>query len=88
MRRTLAFIGVSALFVGTALIGGCSSASSQRAGVLLNPSPNVGSMNQREDDMINASTHANDTNWRSFRQDLGRAFLTDRPSRLNWEPMR
>ena len=88
MRRKLAFVGVSALVVGAALIGGCSDASVQRADVIFNPSPNIGTMYEREDDVINASTHAFDTNWRSFRSDLGRAFLTDRPSRLNWEPMR
>ena len=48
--------------------------------------PNVDTLTQRPEDIDNAMTVTFDENGRMFWQDLGRMWLTDRPSRLSREP--
>lgn len=82
--RTTILCSLAAL----ALLSGCSKQDSQRFSTVLDPSPELGTLNAREDDVINTTTVVFDTNWRAFRSDVGRLFLTDRPSRLTPEPVR
>jgi uncharacterized lipoprotein YajG len=82
--RTTILCSLAAL----ALLSGCSKQDSQRFATVLDPTPELGTLNAREDDVINTTTGVFDTNWRAFRSDVGRLFLTDRPSRLTPEPVR
>jgi hypothetical protein len=71
------------------LASGCNSAQQQqRNEIVLDPTPELGTLQSREVDVTNTTTVVFDTNWRSFRSDVGRLFLTDRPSRLTPEPVR
>jgi hypothetical protein len=51
------------------------------------PSPNLETLYQRNEDRANAVSLTTDTNWRMFNEDMGRFWLLDRPSRLTPEPM-
>lgn len=63
--------------------GGCQS--SKARDIRMNPTPELDTLAQREVDVDNALTVTFDENIRMFKQDLGRAFYTDRPSRLTRE---
>jgi hypothetical protein len=60
---------------------------SRHAAIRYSPTPELDTLYQRPADMSNAWTIMDDENWRMFTQDLGRAFYTDRPSRLTREPI-
>jgi hypothetical protein len=68
-----------------AAAGGCSS--SRYDEVKADPTPNLDTLYQRPEDIDNAMTVTFDENGRMFWQDLGRFWLTDRPSRLTREPI-
>lgn len=87
------FVCLAALVTGGAAVGltsGCSNSAQQeqRNEIVLNPTPELGTLQSREVDVTNTTTVVFDTNLRSFRSDVGRLFLTDRPSRLTPEPVR
>jgi hypothetical protein len=69
-------------------LGGCYLAGTNRwDSIRSNPSPNISTLSQRPQDVSNAMTVTFDEDLRMFNEDLGRAFYTDRPSRLTKEPM-
>jgi len=80
-RSILACLALVA--AGSLPLGGCSTASKYRA----NLTPDLKTLYQREDDIRNAMAIMSDENGRMLNQDLGRAFYTDRPSRLTREPI-
>jgi hypothetical protein len=81
-RRVHLALAVSAAAM-VLVAGGCSS--SKARDIRLNPTPELDTLHQREVDVDNALTVTFDENIRMFKQDLGRAFYTDRPSRLTRE---
>lgn len=64
------------------LLAGCDSTGGRKHAYRLNPSPEVDTLSQSHDEIENAVTISYDYNFRSFNQDLGRFWMTDRPSRL------
>ena len=67
---------------------GCKSEADRRASrIRRNLTPELDTLYQREDDIDNALALTFDENGRMILQDLGRAFYTDRPSRLTPEPI-
>ncbi len=75
--------------VAMGFLSGCKSPQqAQRDEIVLDPTPELGTLQSRETDVTNTTTVVFDTNWRAFRSDVGRLFLTDRPSRLTPEPVR
>lgn len=69
-------------------LGGCYLAGTNRwDSIRSNPSPNIRTLSQRPEDVSNAMTVTFDEDFRMFNEDLGRAFYTDRPSRLTKEPV-
>ena len=69
---------------GVGLVGvGCDSTGGRIHGYRLNPTPEVDTLSQSHDEIENAVTVAYDYNLRSLNQDVGRFWLTDRPSRLS-----
>ncbi len=54
----------------------------------LDPNPGTTTLSSDEDEVQNRINLTHDTNWSAFREDLGRALLTDRPSRLTRVPMK
>lgn len=77
----------SALIAGVAISSGCSSSKDKRVVKLRqDPTPEMSTLYQRKDDVNNAlAIYFNEMD-RMFWQDMGRAFYTDRPSRLTPEP--
>ncbi|HYE02091.1 MAG TPA: hypothetical protein VD963_02530 [Phycisphaerales bacterium] len=88
-RRPLrAGLAVATLLAAMPLLGGCYYWSNERdAQYRANPTPELITLYQRRVDVRNALTVTFDENLRMARQDLGRAFYTDRPSRLTREPI-
>ena len=81
-RRVSLALSVSAA-ASLLIAGGCQS--SKARDIRMNPTPELDTLAQREVDVDNALTVTFDENIRMFKQDLGRAFYTDRPSRLTRE---
>lgn len=84
MKSRLAPTATAAALLAFAALTGCESTGIDA--VRADPTPALETLSQREDDVNNAMTVTADENWRMFWQDLGRAFLFDRPSRLTPEP--
>lgn len=86
--RNARLLLAAALFAGVAISSGCSSSKDKRVAELRsNPTPEMQTLYQRQDDVDNAlAVYFNEMD-RMFWQDMGRAFYTDRPSRLTPEPM-
>ena len=78
---TAAAVSLAAL----AALTGCESSRYQQ--VKDDATPNLDTLTQRPEDIDNAMVVTFDENGRMFWSDLGRAFLTDRPSRLTREPV-
>lgn len=76
-----ALVGLAAL----ASLSGCASSRYQQ--VKDDATPNLDTLSQRPEDIDNALVVTFDENGRMFWSDLGRAFYTDRPSRLTREPI-
>ncbi len=72
---TLASISAIALLAG---VTGCAPA---------NPSPGVHNLSQMSHEINNDVIVSMDTNARALSNDLGRLWMTDRPSRLTFETM-
>lgn len=80
----LSAVALAALVGGG--LGGCSGSSSSYSGIKSNLTPELDTLWQRPTDVDNDLVLMDDENWRMFREDLGRAFYVDRPSRLSPEP--
>ncbi|MCA3003821.1 MAG: hypothetical protein LW650_11435 [Planctomycetaceae bacterium] len=89
-RRSAVVVSMGLVASATLFAGGCET-SAQRAQlneVRGNPTPELVTLHQRQDDVDNALTTTFDTNLRALPQDLGRMWLLDRPSRLTPDPIR
>ncbi|MDX9911652.1 MAG: hypothetical protein RBS39_07470 [Phycisphaerales bacterium] len=82
-RRNVVVLLVSAPI---ALVAGCSSNSTSASAIRSNPTPELRTVAERNPEVKNNVAITNNTNSRSLRADLGRAFLFDRPSRLGPYP--
>lgn len=80
-RRTAALLSLVTL----ATLGGCETSRYQQ--VKDDATPNLDTLHQRPEDVDNALVTTFDENGRMFWEDLGRAFYTNRPSRLTPEPI-
>ena len=63
---------------GLGTLGGCSTADRYR----MNPTPEIVSLGQTRDEIMNQRTIVLDTNLRALHEDAARFFLMDRPSRM------
>ncbi len=79
-RRNAVILATLAAAAGLA---GCSSQDSRLAAYRMNPTPELDTLSQRHDDIDNRLTVTNDTNFRQLNEDIGKALLLDRPSRLS-----
>ena len=79
-------IVAAVLSCGLAGFAGCAS-DSRYEQVKADPTPNLDTLYQRPEDVDNAMTVTFDENGRMFWEDMGRFWLTDRPSRLAREPI-
>lgn len=86
-RNNARLLLATALLAGAAFSSGCSSSKDSRVKALRSdPTPEMKTLYQRKDDVNNAlAIYFNEMD-RMFWQDMGRAFYTDRPSRLTPEP--
>ena len=74
------------LLVGGFALTGCTDNARYEA-IKEDPAPNILTLDERVEDADNNWTISRNENWRMFWQDMGRAFYTDRPSRLTREPV-
>ncbi len=88
MSRNARLFLATALIVGAAIATGCSSSKDKRVGGLRNNlTPGMSTLYQRHDDVDNSlALYFNEMD-RMFWEDMGRAFYTDRPSRMTPEPI-
>jgi hypothetical protein len=85
--HTRKLIVVGTLLLSGGLFVGCSSTgNAQLDEVRDDPSPTVDTLYQRSVDIDNKIAYTFDENGRMFWEDMGRLWLTDRPSRLAREP--
>lgn len=85
--RTTRLILASALIIGAGLTVGCSSSKDNRVVEIRHHlTPEMKTLSKRPDDVKNSlAIYFNEMD-RMFWQDVGRAFYTDRPSRMTPEP--
>lgn len=81
MRTTTRFMLPAAGLIGLLALGGCSSS------VNSDPSPALDTLSQTDFEIHNALVLQRDTNFRMLWEDLGRIWMTDRPSRLSPKPI-
>lgn len=62
-------------------LGACTSNEKYEA-IKEDPTPNMLTLNERVEDADNAWTVSRNENWRMFWKDMGRVWMTDRPSRM------
>ena len=67
--------------------GGRTMSHREASRIRANPTPELITLYQRPVDVRNQLAVMQNENHRMFVQDLGRAFYTDRPSRLTREPI-
>lgn len=73
---------------GLALVAvGCASDSANITNLRVNPSPDLTTLSQSTNMLLNEDTVVRDENGRMFWADIRRALLLDRPSRLAPEPI-
>lgn len=88
MKQRRLFALAIPVLAAAAFLGGCASYENEQwKAISSNPTPELDTLYQRRVDMDNAMTVMADENLRMFNQDMGRAFYTDRPSRLTPEPV-
>lgn len=90
VRRPIAILMLTS--AAAALLGGCTTFgvdgdTARARKIRSNPTPELVTLHQREVDVANAMALTNDENGRMARQDWGRLWLMDRPSRLAREPI-
>lgn len=78
--------------LAAAALAGCTTATSQAdyaqaERIRADLTPELDTLSQRPDDISNTLTIMADENGRMIWSDLGRAFYTDRPSRLTPDPV-
>lgn len=89
-RRWLALpaLAVAVTALSPLLMAGCETSATRRHRLIrANLTPELRTLHQRKVDQQNVIALTFDENGRMFNQDLGRAFMTDRPSRLTPEPV-
>jgi hypothetical protein len=91
MRRTRTLIGLLGVAAAIGLVG-CSSTPNTQSQydaerVRRAPTPELVTLYQTEDDVKNVIAVMKNDNWKMLKQDAGRVFYTDRPSRLTREPV-
>lgn len=88
VRRTLPLTPLTALATlacGALLGGGCD----QRSQILMNPTPELQTLTQRESDLQNDFSYSANMNFRNLRRDWEVLWLrSDGPSTLSAYPMR
>ncbi len=82
--KTRPILTTSACLLAAALLGGCTR--SRDAQIRSDLTPELVTLHERQVDSDNAGALTFDENGRMFMEDLGRAFYTNRPSRLTPEP--
>lgn len=85
-RRIVCLAVCSAALCASMASIGCSSGDKHTARFRSNPTPELDTLARRRTDIDNRLTITNDTNLRSFNEDIGRLLLLDRPSRLTPQP--
>jgi len=80
LRLTLPILAVAVL--APLPMTGCLSTTAFRN----DPTPDIRTHKQTEDDVLNQLTVTADTNFRLLNDDMGRFWLSDRPSRLTRGP--
>lgn len=88
IARRVRLLGIpAAAAMGFACFTGCqSNAEYQASRFRSNPTPELDTTSQRRTDMDNKLTIVNDTNLRSFNEDMGRLWLMEKPSTLTPQP--
>ncbi len=66
---------------------GCNAQQQRLTAYRMNPSPEVDTLSKTHDNIDNRLTLMADTNFRMLNEDIGRALLVDRPSRLTPVPV-
>ena len=90
MRPNMLKAVVGSLGLATLALGGCSYNSvseEEAASIRADATPELDTLSQRPVDMDNQVAVTFDENGRMFNEDLMRAFMLDRPSRLTPRPM-
>ncbi len=84
----LAFTGLVALTgCSTSIIGPRTAHDPDASRIRRNPTPELHTLHQTPDDIQNVIAIMENENKRMLRQDIARALLLDRPSRLTPEPI-
>lgn len=82
---------VGSMILATGLMTGCYTGGGSPLGrdaqLRSNATPELMTLYQRQVDVDNSLAVMSNENWRMFVQDMGRAWYTDRPSRLTPEPV-
>ncbi len=65
----------------------CSGQQQRLSSYRSNPSPELDTLSKSHDNIDNRLTIGSDTNFRMLNEDIGRALLLDRPSRLTPVPV-
>lgn len=81
--RSKSMLVAAALFAGFGL-SACTDNERYEA-IKEDPTPNMLTLHERVEDADNSWTVSRNENWRMFWRDVGKATLTDRPSRLTRE---
>jgi hypothetical protein len=77
------------VFAALALTGGLVAGCSQRADILMNPTPELSTLTQREVDLQNDFSYSANVNFRNLRRDWEVLWLrNDGPSTLSAYPIR
>lgn len=88
--KIVSTLGALALLGGVATLGGCGAATpgESTTSIRLNPTPVEQTLYETQDDIDNRIYGITfDQNLLMMNEDLGRALLLDRPSRLTPEPV-
>ena len=85
IKPTVKFALAGVAVGATTLLVGCGGPGVH--GFMANPTPELRTHTERPIDTRTTMASTRDANWRSFHEDLGRAFFTDRPSRLTLTPI-
>jgi hypothetical protein len=72
--------------LATSMLAGCATSVEQE--VVQNHSPELASYDKTEREILLQMSETQWVNYRGAREDLGKLFLTDRPSRLAPYPLR
>lgn len=85
MKKSSRILAASLTLALVGIMGGCET--TREDDIRADLTPELETLHERQADMDNSWTLMMDENGRMFMQDLGRAFYTNRPSRLTPEPM-